>query len=709
VATISTRLTNAGTLLVNGTIDEVSFSNTTPSIYNLATYSQSLTNSVWSSITRATITGTTYLAPDGTYTASKMADTAGNGSGYLRRYYPISSGKTYTYSVYAKAGEWNYAWIVNFTDNAAFAGDYVNFNLSTGTLATNSNTSRMLNPTIVSVGNGWYRISVAMTVQTMTVEATGGIIAVGPSIDAYGGTGPGDGTSGIYIWGVQVELGNTASIYQGITTANTLIAPIWSVKTVPSTVYARGQFDEVTYNSTAGISAINNILTYSQQFAAGWSSGNVTSTSNAGLAPDGSQTANKLTENTANNRHIINIGRPVAAGALQSPYTFSAYAKADTRGNIQLVLKEYQSFVRQASAIFNVSTGTIGTTGGFNGATLLYSNIADVGGGWYRCAMTVNLGSTETQIGSEILIANSSSVSSYTGDGTSSIYVWGAQTEASNVATVYQGVTTGNTLISPNFARREDRTGNMYVTNSYDEFTGAPVVDNSLLWWFDGGQTTSYSGSGAQIRNLSNTAQTGTMYGNVTYSSVDGGKFVFTDYLDTTNNISAGNIGYPASVNDPWTMEAWIYVPTGATWSINNNVGPLYIRGSYNGTHGLVRMQADNTVAVWLRGNTTALAYRTGVTTRDRWNQVVGVWTGGAGGNLQCYVNGTLTQASTTTQDDPLKSTLFYAIGAANTGLSNNSGAVFVGNISSTKLYNRALTADEVAQNYNALRRRYNI
>ena len=150
-------------------------------------------------------------------------------------------------------------------------------------------------------------------------------------------------------------------------------------------------------------------------------------------------------------------------------------------------------------------------------------------------------------------------------------------------------------------------------------------------------------------------------------------------------------------------------MPTGATWSINNNVGPLYIRGSYAGAHGLVRMQADNTVAVWLRGNTTALAYRTGVTTRDRWNQVVGVWTGGAGGNLQCYVNGTLTQASTTTQDDPLKSTLFYAIGASNTGMSNNSGAVFVGNISSTKLYNRALTADEVAQNFNALRRRYNI
>jgi hypothetical protein len=689
-----------------------------------------------------------------------------------------------------------------------------------------------------------------------------------------------------------------------------------------------GVIDEVTFNTAAATSAINNLLAYSQTYP-NWNQGNITITNNALLAPDGTTTAARLIEDTTNIRHIINQGAAVAAGALQSPYTVSVYAKADTRGNIQLVLKEYQSFVRQASAIFNVSTGTIGTTVGFNGATLLYSNIANVGGGWYRCSVTVNLASNETQLGSEILIANTSSISSYLGDGASGLYIWGAQTEAGNVATVYQGVTTaktllapawatrtapdtvyttgqfdevtynsttptiknllwqtqnwtaniqfsanvsvtansiqapdgtqtgstitttvggynndaliqkwnptgiptsalpyclsvfvkqGNcptvglnlafyngttyqdailtltwanlsistaggtntgtlnygvtnagagwyrlwcsatnnysavgvvgriwvrsvynnnvvgdsnyawgmqieqgssptsyqgigatTLVTPNFARRDTSQGNVFVTSSLDEFTGAPVVDSSLQWWTDGAQTASYSGSGTGIRNLANTAQTGTISGNVTYSSVDGGKFVFSDYLDTTNTISAGNIGYPASVNDPWTMEAWIYVPTGATWSINNNVGPLYIRGSYSGAHGLVRMTADNTVAVWLRGNTTALAYRTGVTTRDRWNQVVGVWTGGAGGNLQCYVNGTLTQASTTTQDDPLKSTLFYAIGASNTGMSNNTGAVFVGSISNTKLYNRALSADEVAQNFNALRRRYNI
>jgi len=705
VATISTRLTNAGTLLANGVFDEVSFSNTTPSIYNLATYSQSLTNSVWSSITRATITGTTYLAPDGTYTASKMADTAGNGSGYLRRYYPISSGKTYTYSVYAKAGEWNYAWIVNFTDNAAFAGDYVNFNLSTGTLATNSNTSRMLNPTIVSVGNGWYRISVAMTVQTMTVEATGGIIAVGPSIDAYGGTGPGDGTSGIYIWGVQVELGNTASIYQGLSATGTLITPPWSVKTVPSTVYATGNFDEVTYNSTAGISAINNILTYSQQFAAGWNSGNVTSTSNAGLAPDGSQTANKLTENTANNRHIINLSRPVAAGALQSPYTFSAYAKADTRGNIQLVVKEYQSFVRQASAIFNVSTGTIGSTGGANGATLLYSNIANVGGGWYRCSMTVNLGSTETQIGSEILIANSSSVSSYTGDGTSSIYVWGAQTEAGNVATVYQGVTTGNTLISPNFARREDKTGNMYVTNSYDEFTGAPVVDGNLKCWLDAGQTASYPGTGTTWSDLSGNNNTGTLTSSPGFDNPTGSITFNGSGSSSGNTITFSGTVTGASLGlyqNSFTVGAWVnnnITTTGASSApVGGGIFSIDGSGVAGGQYAIFNRWGNIWVDFYGEGqNGPAVSSNT-------WYYIAHTYNYTTKQSI-LYQNGVAVNTSTRTQD------LVASVGSTSPkiGVYGLGGSWWNGKISSVHVYNRALTADEVAQNFNALRRRYNL
>ena len=500
-----------------------------------------------------------------------------------------------------------------------------------------------------------------------------------------------------------------------------------------------GVIDEVSFNTTAGNSAIVNQAVYSQNpSGTGWTGYNRTVTANYALAPDATATAARIVESTDSVNTIHGFVQSQTNYVAGNRYTISFYMKS---------LSANRAFIFGVGA--EVIGGAVGTNYvyakcdpdlGTIGNSIVYAAAAqttavtNAGDGWYRFSLSFLAANTATK-GVDIQFQGGAGKNqqTYIGDGTSGVLFWGLQIEVGGTASTYQGVTTANTLIAPTwatrtvpstvyttgvfdevtystgFAKRETQTGNLYVTGSLDEFTGAPVVDSSILWWTDGAQTASYSGSGTSIRNLANTAQTGIKYGNVTYSSVDGGNFVFSNYLDTTNNISAGNIGYPTSVNDPWTMEAWIYVPTGAVWSINNNVGPLYIRGSYVGTHGLVRMQTDNTVAVWLRGITTVLAYQTGVTTRDRWNQVVGVWTGGAGGNLQCYVNGTLTQASTTTQDDPLKSTLFYAIGASNTGMSNNTGAVFVGNISSTKLYNRALSADEVAQNFNALRRRYNI
>jgi len=712
VATISTRLTNAGTLLVNGTIDEVTFNTTAgnSAIVNQAVYSQNPSGTGWTGYGR-TVTANYALAPDGTSTAARIVETSNSvntihGFGQAQTNYV--AGNRYTISFYMKSYSANRAFI--FGVGAEVTGGVVGTNYvyakcdpDLGTIANNLVYAPAAQTTAVTnAGNGWYRFSLSFLAANTTTK--------GVDIQFQGGAGKnqqtyiGDGTSGVLIWGLQIEVGGSASTYQGITTANTLITPTWSVKTVPDTIYSTGNFDEVTYNSTAPV--IKNLLWQTQNWTANiQSQPNVSVTANSILAPDGTQTGSTITTTVGgyNNDALIQKWNPTGISTAALPYCLSVYVKQGNCPTIGMNLAFYNGNTYQDAILtLTWSNLSIATTGS-NTGTLNYG-VIDTGLGWYRlwCSATNNYSAVGV-VGRIWVrsVYNNNIAGDYN-------YAWGMQIEQGSSPTIYQGKG-ASTILTPNFARREDQTGNIYVTNSYDEYTGAPVVDSGLLWWTDGGQTTSYSGSGTTVRNLANTAQSGTISGNVIYSSVDGGKFVFSDYLDTTNTISAGNIGYPASVNDPWTMEAWIYVPTGATWSINNNVGPLYIRGSYNGTHGLVRMQADNTVAVWLRGNTTALAYRTGVTTRDRWNQVVGVWTGGAGGNLQCYVNGTLTQASTTTQDDPLKSTLFYAIGAANTGLSNNSGAVFVGNISSTKLYNRALTADEVAQNFNALRRRYNI
>lgn len=486
---------------------------------------------------------------------------------------------------------------------------------------------------------------------------------------------------------------------------------------LPDSVYITGQFDEVTYNTSSP--TIKNLLTYTEQLNnAVWYKGNVTVTTSAAVSPDGTNTANKVYEDASSAQHGIQYGAVTKSASAN--VTLSVYAKAAERSWIGLIINDdiggfgVGRYGAEFDLIAVASMNHDGAQGTYRNGS---NSITSVGNGWYRCSIMCTT-STEARVRARVYVFNNTtgatnanvttwtSGATYTGDGTSGLYLWHPQMEIGSTS-IYQGIAAANTLVTPSFAKRETKTGDMYVTSIYDEFTGAPVVDSSLLWWYDGAQTASYVGTGTQIRNLANTAQTGTLPANVAYSSVDGGKFVFNNELDATNQITAGNIGYPTSVNDPWTIEAWIYVPTGATWSINNNIGPLYVRGSYAGAIGLVKMQADNTVGVYLRGNTTAHSYQTGTTVRDKWNQVVGVWTGGTGGNLQCYVNGTLSQYSTTTQDDPIDQS-FWIIGG-NAGLSNNTGAVFVGSISNTKLYSKALSADEVAQNFNALRRRYNI
>jgi hypothetical protein len=81
----------------------------------------------------------------------------------------------------------------------------------------------------------------------MTVEATGGIISVGPTNDAFGGGGTtGNGSSGIYIWGVQVEQGSIATMYVP-TLATTAPVPTFAQRTeVSGNVYVKGIYDEVT-------------------------------------------------------------------------------------------------------------------------------------------------------------------------------------------------------------------------------------------------------------------------------------------------------------------------------------------------------------------------------------------------------------------------------------------------------------------------------
>lgn len=169
---------------------------------NLRSYSEEFNNPVWvtsNSSVSANFAGIT--SPSGAQTADKLILNNGSTTGHVVSSLSLTSGTTYTYSCYAKAGERNVVRL-RIIGTAGWASAVVN--LSTGAVVSNVGTIVVSN-----AGGGWYRIAV-----TAACDLTGT-----NAVYVYDNTGTaGNGTDGLYIWGAQLEAGAFATSYIPTTT-----------------------------------------------------------------------------------------------------------------------------------------------------------------------------------------------------------------------------------------------------------------------------------------------------------------------------------------------------------------------------------------------------------------------------------------------------------------------------------------------------------
>jgi hypothetical protein len=199
--------------------------------------------------------------------------------------------------------------------------------------------------------------------------------------------------------------------------------------TTPSTVNATtitGQTGQL--NGTG-----QNLVTQSQTFNTTWTQTAVTTNQTATTAPNGTNTGNSVTPTVANSIHRIqNVNIPITSGVV---YTVSVYAKAN--GYSKLYLNCTSSI--NANKTFDLSNQTISGTGGGT------ATITDAGNGWYRCAITATA-TASTASGSYFLQVNNAQAGAadetFTGDGTSGLFLWGAQFEIGSTANTYIPTTT---------------------------------------------------------------------------------------------------------------------------------------------------------------------------------------------------------------------------------------------------------------------------
>ncbi len=360
-----------------------------------------------------TVTADATTSPSGDTDADKLVEGAGTGlHSVAQSVTKAASAGVYGVAVFVKNFTGSRNVCVELDDGTTTNGVSMTFNPSTGAIVSapvafgtgwsiGGATCAVPNSySITSVGSSWYRVVLMVnTDATTTIRA---LIALSNSGISYAG----DSTSGVYLWGVDMELRAYMPTYvaaRGLMKSSDDLTSTWTKNrcTASADTIANPLTSDVTADSLIEDSTVTQTHYAGQLFNA---------------KPTASLSVTISTYAHANTRSWIAVGAGTAANALTN----------------------------SARAFFDLTNGATGASVvAGSGWAVASKSIVSLGSGWYRCIVTITT-DTSANLATHLFLATADSTTTYSGNGTSGVYIYGTQCEYGSTATTYWG--TGGTI-----------------------------------------------------------------------------------------------------------------------------------------------------------------------------------------------------------------------------------------------------------------------
>jgi hypothetical protein len=233
------------------------------------------------------------------------------------------------------------------------------------------------------------------------------------------------------------------------------------------------------------------------------------------------------------------------------------------------------------------------------------------------------------------------------------------------------------------------------VKQNYDAVKGRfvtpeNIVTNGLILSLDSNKSSSYSGFGNTIFDLSGSGNTGALTNGPTFSGLNGGTLSF-DGVDDFIDVSS-----ISSISGDFTVGIWFYTTATSDIYYRRLIDFDYITGFWLGRYA----SSDNWGGGIIEPNSPYGIYLP--FTNGQWHYLVSIRNGST---HTLYGDGITSTTSNTVSTGNLSSATKLKIASQPTG----SNQFFNGRIAQVQIYNRALSAQEILQNYNATKYRFGL